>query len=135
MHGLGAEALPELADELLAQQPNLLCALSFDALQLDVGLGTQLLGDLLGVVPRLLDHLRRLGLGFFERLGVLLVGVGDLLLRFGVLCELSADGLLLVLHHVAHRRHNVFPEQEDDDREADELPDERRHCATALALL
>ncbi len=88
MHGLGAETLPKLADELLAQQLNLLPTLGFDAFQLGVGLGSQLLGDLLGVVPRLVDHLRRLGLGFFQRLGVLVVGVGDLLLRLGVVGEL-----------------------------------------------
>ena len=99
MHGFGAETLPQLADELLAQQLNLLRTLHLDALQLDVGLGAQLLGDLLGVVPGLVDHLRRLGLGFFERLGVLGVGVGDLLLGLGMLLELRADGLLLVLHH------------------------------------
>ena len=127
MHGLGAETLPKLADELLAQQLNLLSTLGFDAFQLRVGMGSQLLGDLLGVVPGLLDHLRRLGLGLFQRLGVLLVGVGDLLLRLGVVGELGADGLLLVLHHGADRRHNVFPEQEDDDRESDELSDEGRH--------
>ncbi len=127
MHGLGAEALPKLANQLLAQQLNLLPTLGFDAFQLGVCMGSQLLGDLLGVVPGLLDHLRRLGLGLFQRLGVLLVGVGDLLLGLGVVAELSADGLLLVLHHGANRRHDVFPEQKDDDGEADELSDEGRH--------
>ena len=50
MHGLGAEALPKLADQLLTQQLNLLRTLGFDAFQLGVCLGSQLLGDLLGVV-------------------------------------------------------------------------------------
>ena len=127
MDGLGAETLPKLADELLAQQLDLLSALHLDALQFRVGVGAKLLGDLLGVVPGLLDHLRRLGLGLFERLGMLGVGVGDLLFGLGMVGELSADSLLLVLHHGANRRHNVFPEQEKDDREPDELSDEGRH--------
>ena len=134
MHGFGAEALPELADELLAQQPNLLCTLSFDAFQLDIGLDAQLLGDALGVMSRLLDHPCRLGLGFFQRLGVLGIGIGDLLFGLSMLGELRANALLLALHHVADWRHNVFPDEEDDDRESDELSDECRHCATALAL-
>ena len=127
MHGLSAEALPKLTNQLLAQQLNLLPTLGFDAFQLGVCMGSQLLGDLLGVVPGLVDHLRRLGLGLFQRLGMLLVGVGDLLLGLGMVAELSADSLLLVLHHGADRRHDVFPEQKDDDGEADELSDEGRH--------
>ena len=119
MHGFGAEALPKLADELLTQQPNLLCTLGFDAFQLDIGLGAQLLGDALGVMSRLFDHPCRLGLGFFQRLGVLSIGVGDLLLRLSMLGELRANGLLLIPHHVTDRRHNVFPDEEDDDRESD----------------
>ena len=133
MHGFGAQALPELPYELLPQQLNLLSALRFDPFQLGVGLGTQLLGDLLGVMTRLLDHLLRLGLGFFECLGVLGIRVGHLLFRFSVLFELSADSLLLALHHAADRRHDVFHEEKDDDREADELSDECRHLTTALA--
>ncbi len=78
--------------------------LHLDALQLSVGLESQLFGDVLGVVPGLLDHLRRLGLRLFQRLGVLLVGVGDLLLCVRVVRELGADSLLLVLHHGANRR-------------------------------
>ena len=46
MHGLGAEALPQLANELLAQQLNLLTTLGFDAFQFGIGMGPQLLGDL-----------------------------------------------------------------------------------------
>jgi hypothetical protein len=86
-------------------------------------------------VTRLLDHLGRLGLGLLERLGVLLVGVGDLLRRLGVVRQLGSDVLLLVLHHLADRRHNVLPQQKHDDREADELSDECRHRATALVRM
>ena len=78
-------------------------------------------------MARLFDHLRRLGLGLFKRLGVFLVGVGDLLLRHGMVLELGANGLLLVLHHGANRRNDVLPEEDDDDRETNELSDESRH--------
>ena len=71
MHGLGAEALPKLANELLAQQLNLLPTLGFDAFELGVGMGPQLLGDFSASRTCLVDHLRRLGLGLLERLGVL----------------------------------------------------------------
>ena len=98
-------------------------------------MGSQLFGDLLGVVAGLVDHPRRLSLGLFQRLGVLLVGVGDLLLRVGVVGELSSNGLLLVLHHGADRRHNVFPDQEHDDRESDELSDEGRHWTLTVPVL
>src|SRR3979409_2069616 len=59
MHGLGAERLPKLADELLAQELNLLRTLDFDALEFHIGLRAQLFGDLLGVMPRLVDRLGR----------------------------------------------------------------------------
>ena len=96
----------------------------FDAFQLGVGLGTQLLADLFGVVPGLLDDPGRLGLGLLESPFVLGIGVGDLLCGLRVVLQLVADGLLLVLHQGANRRHDVSPHQEDDDREPDELSDE-----------
>jgi hypothetical protein len=78
-------------------------------------------------VAGLFDHLCGLGLGLFYGPGVFLVGVGDLFTGRLVLRELRADSVLLVLHHRADRWHNVFPEQENNDRESDELPDEGRH--------
>src|ERR1700687_3167500 len=113
----------------------MLGALHLDTFQLDVRLGAQLLGDLLGVLPCLLNHLLRLGLGFFQRLGVLGVGLGHLLFRLRVFGELGADGLLPIRHQLADRWNGMLPGDEDEDREADELPDKRRHGATAPALL
>jgi hypothetical protein len=54
----------------------------------------------------------------------MLVGIGEALGGLGALVQLVSHGLLLVGHHGAHRRHNIPPDDPDDDQEADELSDE-----------
>ena len=102
-----AEALPQLPNELLAHELNLLRALSLQPFGLDASLLLQLAGNALGVMPSLVGDLGRLRLGVLERLGVHGVGVGEFLRRLGTLGERGTDGVLLLLHQRLHRRHHV----------------------------
>ena len=124
-----AESLPQLPDQLLPHELNLLRALSLQPFCFDDRLLLQLACDALRILPSLVGHLGRLRLGVLERLGVHGVGVGEFLGRLGTLGERGADGVLLLLHQRLHRRHDEAPQDVDDDRETDQLTDECRHLA------
>ena len=70
-----------LADHLGPQKRNLLAALDFDPLHLDIGLGPQLLGDPHRVGPSLIDDVSGLGPAILDPLSVVLVGCGKPLRR------------------------------------------------------
>ena len=84
-------------------------------------------GDSLGVLLGFVGDLLRLRLRLGQGLGVHFVGLGQLLGGRCTIGKRGADRLLLLLHQRPNRRHHVLPDDEHDDREADELPDECRH--------
>ena len=89
----------------------------------------QLAGDALGVLSGLVGDLRRLRLRISERLGMHGVRVGEFLRGVGTVGERRAHGVLLLLHHGLHRRHDIAPQDEHDDCEPDQLTNECRHLA------
>lgn len=124
LHGLVTEAGPQLTDQLLTHELNLLCALSLDALRLGGRLLLELSLDALRVVLGLVGDLLRLGLRVLQRLGVHGIGVGELAARLLALGERCANCVLLLLHQVAHGWDDPLVDDERDDREPDELSDE-----------
>ena len=127
VHRFDAEVLPQLADELRAQQLNMLLALDFDAFDLSVGLRAQMFGDALSVGARFLDDCLRLPFGLTQRLLMGLGGRHEPFRGGRVVLELFANRLLAVGHQLAHRRNDVAPHQPHDQREPNQLADERRH--------
>ncbi len=106
LHGLVAEACAQLPDELLPQQLNLLRALRFDALGSTSACSRSCSAIFSASCRASSITFAASALASSTASGVHRVGVGELLRRLGALLELGADGLLLLLHHVAHRRHN-----------------------------
>jgi len=93
---------------------------------LDLGLLTHLGDDRGALLARLLTDLRRLVAGVGDLRLELPLGVLGVLSRLIGLCELLADRLLARRHRPVDRRDDVAPHDEDDDRERDQLHEERR---------
>src|SRR5207245_5087429 len=116
---------------------------------LRLGLPAQVLAELVGRLPRLLDDASRLGSG----IGQLRLVLGEDRLRLGLrplgLVEARADALSPGVHAVADGREREAPKQEEEHDEGEGTPDElvrrgqdrvgrllaRRHILTALEEL